>query len=65
VPEVYFAAIGQRESIAQEEGVRVSDNLSWQEKLDLAVWAWGCRRDLQPTSVMRDARDRLSVRAQE
>jgi hypothetical protein len=39
VPEVYFAAIGQRESIAEEEGVRVSDNLSGQDKLDLAVRA--------------------------
>src|SRR5262245_21723290 len=41
--------------------MHVSDDLSRQEQIDLAVRARRCRQDLQPTSRMRDARDLLSI----
>jgi hypothetical protein len=61
VLELHFAALGEHESIAEEERMYVSDDLSWQEKLSLAVRAWRCRCDFQPTSFMRDARDLVSI----
>jgi hypothetical protein len=61
VPEAHCAATRHHESIAEEEGMLVSDDLPGQEKVDLAVRSWGCRRDFQPTSRMRDARDLLLI----
>jgi len=59
--ELHFTAIGQHESIAEEERLHVSDHLSWQEQLSLAVRAWPCGGDFQPSSFMRDARNFVSI----
>src|SRR5206468_3126920 len=61
VLELHFAAVGQHESITEEERMHVAHDLSWQEKLSLAVRAWRCGGNFQPTSFMRDARNFVSI----
>src|SRR5215831_12724320 len=70
VSEAHGAATGQHESIAKEERVRISDDLSGQEKIDLAVRAWGAPRSradiphcgLQATSLLSPEMRPRSVR---
>src|SRR5262245_15278135 len=55
--EAHLTAARQLEPIAEEERPLVPDDLSRQEKVDLAVRDGRCRHDLQPTSGVRDAGD--------
>src|SRR5262249_610285 len=61
MPKPHPLATRQLESIAEEERVRVSNDLSRQEQVQLRVWIARSGHDLHPPSRMWDARDFLPI----
>src|SRR5712691_7925797 len=55
VPEAHLGAARQLEAIDEKERTLVSNDMSGQEKVDLAVRSRCRRHDFEPTSSVRDA----------